>query len=146
MASKLLNATSEYQDSRGQWFTGHDPLITKPGATNTYKACVIIVPFAHRLLKAVFAAADLDEAGVMSVILKQADDGDATAGATVTSQNLADSSGTVDITELVLGAVAGQATTGARAYWLLLQGTAGGDLIHRPQLAILIEPVTRSTL
>ena len=38
------------------------------------------------------------------------------------------------------------ATVGGRTYWLDIDGTAANDLTHRSQLAILVEPVTRSTL
>lgn len=145
MVSKLLNATGEYQDSRGQWFTAHDPLITKPGNA-TYNCCHITVPYAHTLLKAVFGANDVDvgTATTLTLGLYQADDGDAEAG-TIHGSILpgVDSSGTVEITSFVPSKAT---TTGSRMYWLSLIGTNASDAVHRPQLSILVAPVTRSTL
>lgn len=143
MASKLLNATSEFQDSRGQWFTAYDPLITKPGDA-TYLCCHITVPYAHVLLKATWAANDVDIALAASVQLRQGDDGDGAAGEN--ASNLADLSDSSGIALIQSFTVTQATSTGARMYWLLYIGTDAGDLVHRPQLSILVEPVTRSTL
>jgi hypothetical protein len=145
MVSKLLNATSEYQDSRGQWFTGHDPLITK-SASGTYLCCHIVVPYAHQLIKATISAADVDKTGTHLATIFQADDGDAAAGASVNGRVNVDSSGLIVIDDIALTSLKSQATSGARMYWLKLQGTDANDLMHRPQLSLLVEPVTRSAL
>lgn len=153
MASKLLNATGEFQDSRGQWFTAHDPLITKPGAAGTDKVCFICVPFAHFLLAFVTASADIDTTGTHTSQLFRAADGDATAGAAiqVSTRVKNDSGGLVEIhakqDDATKRSTAGNLpTAGAAIYWLQLEGTDVNDLNHRPQLSILVEPVTRSTL
>ncbi len=153
MASKLLNATSEYQDSRGQWFTAHDPLITKPGAAGTDKVCFICVPFAHFLLAFMTASADIDATGTHTSQLFRVADGDATAGAAIQSsaRTKNDSSGLVKIhakqeSAVRLTAAGKLPTTGAAMYWLQLEGTDANDLNHRPQLSLLVEPVIRSTL
>lgn len=151
MASKLLNATDEYQNTRGQWFTAHDPLITLPGAAGTDKVCFICVPYAHYLLRHYISSADRDRTGTHTAQLFRGADGAATAGAAIAivPRTMQDSSGTIAITERAnskLTAAGKLPTAGAAIYWLELEGTDANDLNHRPQLAILIEPVTRSTL
>ena len=149
MVSKLLNATSEFQNSRGQWWTAHDPRITLPGAVGADKVCFVTVPHAHYLLRAFSSSADRDRAGNHVASLYQADDGDAKAGTWIADLGgtvLPDSGGTVAIDEFTLTDAHQLATTGARTYWLELNGTGANDLNHRPQLSLLVEPVTRSTL
>lgn len=154
MVSKLLNATSEFQDSRGQWFPAHDPRITLPGAVGTNKVCFVTVPFAHHLLRAVTSSADRDRTGNHVVSLYEADDGDAKAGTFIAAAGTlvggfllaVDSGGTAVVNEFVLTNAHKLATAGARTYWLDIGGTDANDLNHRPQLALLVEPVIRSVL
>lgn len=137
------------RDSAGQWFNASDPLITLPADSSgtPYITCSITVPYAHRLLKAFICALDVDKTGTHTSSLFQGDDGDAKLGTIVGSAVVqADSSGTVQVDEVTLAAADKVETTGARSYWLSLLGTDANDLLHMPNLSILVQPVTRSTL
>lgn len=140
---------SARRDSAGQWFNASDPLITKPADSSgtPYITCSITVPYAHRLLKAFVGALDVDETTALTASLFQGDDGDAKLGTIVGSAVAgADSSGTVQVDEVTLAAADRVETTGARSYWLSLLGEHANDLLHMPNLSILVQPVTRSTL
>lgn len=146
MSHETAILPSARQDSGGLWFMGADPLLTKPGNA-TYITCPVLVPFAHRLLKAFINGVDVDETTGLTYKIMQADDGDAKAGTIVGTQvSGADSSGTVQVDEVTLANADKVETAGARLYWLSTTGGHSNDKLHAPNIQLCVQPVTRSTL
>jgi hypothetical protein len=132
--------SARYQ-KRGYWFTTSDPLATCPGAA-TYHTCHIIIPFKHRVLRALLGCTDIDNVGAIKAELMQADDGDAKAGTQVgddiADATLASTTDTQEVFEFALASEDRAEAPANRVYHLALTGDNANDRIEQPALSLLV--------
>lgn len=132
------------------WIFQADPILTAPG-NGSYQACRIVVPFKHKLLRAIWSAASIEKVNGVSATLKRSTLGATSDGVAVDIMlNAAITAGTDTMMqhEFTIGDVAtdkaDQAAT--KGYHMTFVGTDAGDLVKYPMLALLIQPLPRIAL
>lgn len=142
----MAKSPASRRTTNARWLQAYDPIATKPG-DGQYHTCRILVPYAHRLHRAIVSFTDIDVVSATVALLVQADDTDAKAGTAVGSiAVLTADADLVSVQELTLAESDRLTSPANRVYALRLNGADAGDFAEQPVLAILVEPAPRPGL